>query len=209
MIMIWGKIMNIRWMRWIIVITIICATVLVAGYRLVQPEVAEVSAAPVAVASKNISLNMQATTVDEVEARRAQSIVQPAVMFEDDDYGYHVSYPAGWEMLELSSDVVIFQSVDGVTRVKVEAVGPIAVDGLAPFVDRSLYQDNVLSRQSLTIHGFAAERVIAFADSPGGQKTTFFIDADDTAFVITGMGQQPLIEHIARSFNAPQVVALK
>jgi hypothetical protein len=201
--------MNIRWIRWIIVITIICTAVLVAGYRLVQPEVADVSAAPAAVASKNISLNMQATTVDEIEARGAQSIVQPKVMFEDDDYGYQISYPSGWEMLELSSDVVIFQSVDGVTRVKVEAIGPVAADGLAPFVDRSLYNDAVLSRQLLTIHGFAAERVIAFADSPGGQKTTFFIDADDTAYVITGMGQQSLIENIARSFNAPQVVALK
>ena len=201
--------MNIRWIRWIIVITIICATVLVTGYRLVQPEVADVSAAPAAVASKNISLNMQATTVDEVEARGTQSIVQPAVMFEDDDYGYHLSYPMGWEMLELSSNVVLFQSVDGVTRVKVEAVGPVATDGLAPFVDRSLYNDDVLSRQSLTIHGFTAERVVAFADSPGGQKTTFFINADDTTYVITGMGQQSLIENVARSFNAPQVVALK
>jgi hypothetical protein len=105
--------------------------------------------------------------------------------------------------------VVIFRAVDGVTRVKVEAVGPIAGDGLAPFVDRSLHNDDVLSRQSLTIHGFNAERVVAFANSPGGQKTTFFIDADDTAYVITGLGQQSLIENIARSFNAPQVVALK
>jgi len=207
--MFWGKIMNIRWVRWIIVITIICAAVLVAGYRLVQPEVADVSAAPAAVASKNISLNMQATTIDEVEARGAQSIVQPTVMFEDDDYGYHISYPTGWEMLELSSNVVLFQSVDGATRVKVEAVGPVAADGLAPFVDRSLYNDDVLSRQSLTVHGFAAERVVAFADSPGGQKTSFFIAADDTAYVITGAGQQSLIEEVARSFNAPQVVALK
>lgn len=201
--------MNIRLIRWIIVITIICAAVLMAGYRLVQPEVAEVSAAPVAVASKNVSLNMQATSVEQVEARDKQGIVQPAVVFEDDDYGYHISYPAGWEMLELSSEVVIFRAVDGVTRVKVEAVGPIAGDGLAPFVDRSLHNDDVLSRQSLTIHGFNAERVVAFANSPGGQKTTFFIDADDTAYVITGLGQQSLIENIARSFNAPQVVALK
>jgi len=209
MIMFWSKIMNIRWIRWIIVITIICAAVLVAGYRLVQPEVADVSAAPAAAASKNISLTMQATTIDEVEARGGQSIVQPTVLFQDDDYGYHISYPTGWEMLELSSNVVIFQSVDGVTRVKVEAVGSVAADGLVPFVDRSLHNDDVLSRQSLTIHGLAAERVVAFADSPGGQKTTFFIDADDTAYVITGLGQQSLIENVARSFNAPQVVALK
>ena len=208
-IMFWGKIMNIRWIRWIIVIAIICAAVLVAGYRLVQPEMAEVSAAPGAMASKSVSLNMQATSVDQVASRGGQSLVQPTMVFADDDYGYHLSYPAGWEMLELSSDVVIFQSVDGVTRVKVEALGPVAADGLAPFVDRSLYNDDVLSRQSLTIHGFAAERIIAFADSPGGQKTSFFINAGDTAYLITGMGQQTFIENIARSFDAPQVVALK
>jgi hypothetical protein len=201
--------MNIRWLRWIIVITIICAAVLVAGYRLVQPEMAEVSAAPIVMVSKNVSLNSQATTVDEVEARGGQSISQPTLVFADDDYGYQLSYPAGWDMLELSSEMVIFQALDGVTRVKVEAIGPVAADGLARFVDRSLYNDDVLSRQSLTIHGFAAERVITFADSPGGQKTTFFIDAADTAYVITGMGQQTLIENIARSFNAPQIVALK
>ena len=65
----------------------------------------------------------------------------------------------------------------------------------------------VLSRQSLTVHSHPAERVVAFADNPGGQKTTFYIEADASAYVITGMGQQSAIEKVARSFNAPQVVA--
>ncbi len=197
--------MNIKWIRWIIVIAIICVTVLVAGYRLVQPEPAEVSAAPGATVSKNVSINSQATQVEQVTA----PVVQPTILFEDDDFDYHVSYPAGWDMLELSSDVVFFQSVDGVTRVKVEVVGAISVDGLAAFVERSLAGEQILSRQLLTIHGLPAQRVITFADSPGGQKTSFFIDAGETAYLITGTGQQPLIESVARSFNAPQVVALR
>lgn len=199
--------MNIRWIRWIIVIAIICTAVLVAGYRLLQPELAEVSAAPVNDVLKNVSLDVQATAIEQVEARGVQTVVAQTILFEDDDFDYHISYPVAWDRLELSSNVVIFQAADGVTSIKIEAIGPVSADGLAPFVDRSLYNDVVLSRQTLTIHGYPAQRVIAFADSPGGQKTTFFIETADSAYVITGMGQQTLVEGIARSFNAPQVVA--
>jgi hypothetical protein len=199
--------MNFRWIRWIIVIAIVCAAVLVAGYRLTQSEPETVVAAPISAAVKNVSLEMQATTLEQVVAREGQTVVQPTLLFEDAQLGYHVSYPVDWEMIALSSTAVLFQSNDGVTQVKVEAAGPVPADGLIPFVDRSLYSDVVLSRQSLTIHGFPAERVVVFSDSPGGQKITFFIETDASAYVITGLGQQSLIEKIARSFNAPQVVA--
>lgn len=204
--------MNFRWLRWIIVITILCTAVLAAGYRLTQPEPEAVAAAPALSASpivKHASLEMQATTIAEVEARDAQTVVEPTLVFEDAYFGYHLSYPANWNLTQLSANVVLFQSIDGVTKVKVEAAGPMPRDGLVPFVDRSLYNDVVLSRQSLTVHGYPAERVVAFADSPGGQKTTFYIETEASAFVITGFGQQSAIEQIARSFNAPLAVAQK
>jgi hypothetical protein len=202
--------MNIRWIRWVIVVAIICVAILAAGYRLAQPEPNPVAAAPARTESapiKKVSLDVQATTLEEVQARDTQAVVEPMVTFEDENLGYHLSYPVNWETSRLSANVVLFQSVDGVTKVKVEAAGPMPADGLVPFVERSLYNDVVISRQSLTVQGYSAERVVAFADNPGGQKTTFFIEADASAYVITGMGQQSFIEQIARSFNAPQAVA--
>ena len=202
--------MNIRWIRWIVVITIICTAILVAGYRLTQSEPEAVAAAPALSAPlpvKNVALDVQATTIKEVETRGMRAVVERMVLFADEYFGYHISYPMGWETSQLSANVVLFQSLDGVTQVKVEAAGPMPADGLVPFVDRSLYNDVVLSRQTLTVHGFPAERVVAFADSPGGQKTTFYIEADASAYVITGIGQQSAIEKVARSFNAPLVIA--
>ena len=202
--------MNIRWIRGVIVVAIICTAILAAGYRLTQSEPNPVAAAPALTDSapiKEVSLDAQATTLEEVQARDTQVVVEPMVTFEDEQFGYHINYPINWETSRLSANVVLFQSVDGVTKVKVEAAGPMPADGLVPFVERSLYNETVVSRQSLTVHGYSAERVVAFADNPGGQKTTFFIEADASAYVITGMGQQSAIEQIARSFNAPQVVA--
>jgi hypothetical protein len=202
--------MNIRWIRGVIVVAIICTAILAAGYRLTQSEPNPVAAAPALADSapiKEVSLDVQATTLEEVQARDTQVVVEPMVTFEDEQFGYHINYPVNWETSRLSANMVLFQSVDGVTTVKVEAVGPMPADGLVPFVERSLYNETVMSRQSLTVQGYPAERVVAFADSPGGQKTTFFIEADASAYVITGMGQQSAIEQIARSFDAPQVVA--
>ena len=191
-------------------VAIICAAILVAGYRLTQSEPNPVAAAPALTDSaplKKVSLDVQATTLEEVQARDTQAVVKPMATFEDEHFGYHLSYPASWETDRLSANVVLFQSVDGVTKVKVEAAGPMPADGLVPFVERSLYNETVMSRQSLTVHGYPAERVVAFADNPGGQKTTFYIETAASAYVITGMGQQSTIEKVARSFNAPQVVA--
>jgi hypothetical protein len=196
--------------RWILVITIICLAVLVAGFRLTQPEPEIVEAAPVppAVALvKTETLDVQATSIEEVEARRAQTVLEQMAVFADEQSGYHVSYPLDWEQLALSTSVALFQSPDGASKVKVEAVGPLPADGLAPFVDRSLGDDIVYSRQLLTVHGLPAERVVAYSVAAGSQVTTFYIDQGASVFVVTGNGDQKSIEMIARSFNAPQVVA--
>jgi hypothetical protein len=205
-----GKMMNIRWIRWIIVITIICTAILIAGYRLTQMEPEAAAAAPAFPISspvKDVSLNAQATTIEEVEARGMQTVVEQTIVFADEQFGYHLSYPVEWEVTRLSANVVLFHAIDGVTKVKVESAGLLPPDGLSPFVDRSLFNEVVMSRQSLTVHGYPAERIVTFADNPGGQVTTFYIEADASAYVITGIGQQSAIEKIARSFNAPQVVA--
>ncbi len=177
-----------------------------AGYRLVQSEMEAVAAVPDPAPVK-APLSVQATTIQEIEASEVQAVVDQAVIFEDDTFGYHISYPLDWDKVQLSANVVSFQAPDGVTQVKVEVVGPLPSDGLGPFVDRSLGNDQVLSRQLLTVHGFSAERVITLSNINGDQITTFYIDTGDSAFVVSGVGEQKAIEMIARSFNVPQFVA--
>lgn len=194
--------------RWMLIIIIICEAILAAGYRLtqVEPETAA-AAAPVLVVDRAISA--QATTIEEVQARNVRPLTSQTVTFTDQLFGYRLSYPADWYKLELSSNVIVFQSVDGTTRVKVEVAGPLPVDGLAAFVDRSLVSDIVLTRQLLTIHGLPAERVLVYSEGTGSQVTNFYISADSMVYVISGFGEQKLVESVARSFNAPQVVALR
>ena len=188
----------------IVIIAIICGALLIGGYRLSQSEeIAE--AAPVLTLVK-APVSNQATTLEEVEARAVQPAVEETVIFNTEVFDYRLSYPVVWEKQELSGNVVVFESPDHTTQVKVEAVGPLPADGLTAFVDRSLGSDILISRQSLTIHGFSTERVMAFSDSIGGQITSFFVDAGDSAYVISGMGEQKAIEKIARSFNAPDLV---
>jgi len=89
------------------------------------------------------------------------------------------------------------------------AVSFLPVDGLAGFVERSLGQDIVLTRQMLTIHGLPAERVLLYSDTAGGKITTFYVSADNMVYVISGSGDEAEVEAVARSFNTPQVIALQ
>ena len=192
-------------LRSIAVVALIGGALLIGGYRLSQSEeVAE--AAPVLVPVK-ASVNVQATSLEEVAARAEQPAGEQAVVFANKVFNYHLSHPLAWEKQEPSANVVVFQSPDQVTQVKVEAVGPLPADGLAAFVDRSLGPDILISRQSLTIHNLPAERVLVYSDSIDGQIISFYIDAGDSAYVISGVGEQKAIEMIARSFNAPELIA--
>ncbi len=196
--------------RWLLVITIIYVAVLAVGYRLTQPEPETVAAAPVPPASvrvKTESILAQAMTIEAVETRGLARLVEPVTLFESSELGFHLSYPATWQTLTPSTTMAVFKSPDGTSLVKVEAVGPRPADGLAPFVDRSLGPDAVLSRQMLTIHGQPAERVLVYSKQAGGQVTTFYIDVNGSIFVVTGVGEQRSIELIARSFNGPLAVA--
>lgn len=196
--------------RWLLVITIISVAVLTAGYRLTQPEPETVAAAPVppvSVQVKTESIAAQALTIEAVDARGLTRTVEPVALFESSGLGFHLTYPVAWHSLTPSTTLAVFKSPDGATLVKVEAVGPRPVDGLAPFVDRSLGQDVVLSRQMLTIHSQPAERVLAYSELAGGQVTAFYIDVNGSIFVVTGVGEQRSIELIARSFNGPLAVA--
>jgi len=194
--------------RWMLIITMICAAILAVGYRLTQVE-AETAAAAEPVSVVERAINAQATTIEEVQARDIRPLTDQNITFTDELFGYRISYPAGWYKTELSSNVIVFQSTDGATRVRVEVAGVLPNDGLTAFVDRSLTSDIVFTRQSLTIHGLAAERVLLYTDGTGSQVTNFYINADSMVYVISGFGEQKLVEAVARSFNAPQVVALR
>lgn len=187
--------------RLLAIMILIGGILLVAGYRLNQANSEVVTAAEPVVAPVKVSLNTQATTVEDIKAPEVQAEAEPVILFEHHSFGYQLSYPASWNKTEVSANVVTFQSPDHKTQVTVEAVGPLPADGLTPFVDRSVADSQVFSRQSLTIHSFPAERVVTSSDQTTGQMTTFFIDAGQSAYVIAGAGEQHTIEMIARSFN--------
>jgi len=196
-------------LRLTLIIAIVLIVVVAVGFRLTQPEPERAAAAPshiVAAPAKTESITEQRIAV-EPAARRP---VMPLARYQAPEAEYHLNYPADWSYLILSSAATLFQSPAGDTQVLVELAGPLPADGLAPFVSRSLSPDqHVYSHQLLTVHGVPAERVVTFTKNTGRQQTTFFINLDDTVVVITGHGQQQAIEMIARSFNAPQLVALK
>jgi hypothetical protein len=196
-----GKKMKIRVIITIVVVGIIAVA---AGYRLAQAGLEASAAEPAPVAAK-ASPSSQATTIEEVQLRAAQpAALQPAT-FADDLFSYHLVYPLGWEADRIAGNQVVFRSPDGSASVTVEAVGPLA-EKLTTFANRSLGDNIVISRQSLTVHGLPAERVIAYSDEAGSQVTLFFIDAGSSAYVLTGVGEQQAVEMIARSFNSPELV---
>jgi hypothetical protein len=188
-----------------IAIVVLLAVIIGSGYYLGQSEEV-VEAAPVVVPLK-APLSVQATTIEEVEAQSIRPLVDQNAVYENKIFNYHLSYPVEWGKEQPAANVVIFQSPDNTTRVKVEAVGPLPADGLAAFVDRSLGRDILISRQLLTLHDNPAERVIVFSDKVGDQMTSFYVDAGTSAYIISGVGEQAAIERVARSFNAPQLVA--
>lgn len=197
-------------LRWILVVSIILVAVLAAGYRLTRPEPETAAAAPVPpVAQKTEALSLQVTTVEEVAARGLVVAAEPLAVFTAEESGFHISYPGNWDRLTLSTTTTLLQSPDGASRVQVEDAGPLPADGLAAFVDRSLGSDIIYSRQLLTVHGLPAERVVTYSDTAGSSVTTFYIQLNGSVIVVTGSGEQQAIEMIARSLNAPQLVALR
>jgi hypothetical protein len=184
-------------------IVILLAVIVAGGYYLSQSEEV-VEAAPVPVKA---SLSVQATTIEEIEARGILPLEDQTEVYNNDVFNYHLNYPVDWTSQQPSANVIIFESADSATQVRVEAVGPLPADGLKAFVDRSLGQDILISRQLLSLHNLPAERVIVFSDQTGGQIISFYVDAGASAYVISGTGEQAAIEMMARSFNAPELVA--
>ncbi len=196
-------------LRVTLIIAIVMIAVITVGFRFTQPQPETVAAAPghaVAAPAKVEAISLQMTAVEPVALQPAMSMS----LFEAANVDYRLSYPTNWDHLALSNAATLFQSPDGDTQVTVELAGPLPADGLNQFVSRSLTPNlRVYSHQLLTIHGLPAERVITFSGETGLQQTTFYISFDDSVVVITGRGEQQPIEMIARSFNAPQLVALK
>ncbi len=192
-------------LRWMLTIVLVCVTILVAGYTLTQVDSPAEAAAP----AVSRSIMAQATTVEEVQARAVQPLAGQQITVVDNLFGFDIRYPAHWVKQELSSKIVILQAADESTQLKIEAAGLLPADGLTGFVNRSLGSDIVLTRQQLTIHGLPTERILLFSNGSGGQVTKFFINANSDVYVISGAGQQKSIEAVARSFNAPQEIALR
>lgn len=189
----------------IAVIIILLGVVAFGGYYLSQSEEV-VEAAPV-LAPVKAPVSVQATSIEEVEAQGVLPLIEQTALYNNDVFDYHLSYPVDWAKQQPSANVVVFQSPDNTTEVRVEAVGPLPADGLTAFVDRSLGQDVLISRQLLHLDTFPAERVVVYSDQVGDQVTSFYIDAGKSAYIISGVGAQKAIEQIARSFNAPELVA--
>lgn len=200
-----------RWIRFIIITAILGLAILATGYRLTRSEtkLAMIGLSdPVAIRlAETRSIVSQMTTTEEALARRPYVPAEQMVVFTNEMYDYHLDYPLGWHVTELSPRTSLFQSPDRASWVEVEAVGILPADGLATFVERSIRDELVMSHQLLTIHGQPAERVVAYSTKLAAQQTSFYIDSEASAFVISGSGEQRLIEMIARSFNAPQLVA--
>ena len=194
-------------MRLVLTFMVLGIMIGAVGYHLARANLQTVAAEP-AQAGVKAPLSVQATTVEEVEARAAAGAISPPELFADDAFGYHLVYPLGWRVDRPAPNRVSFRAPDGTATVLVEAVGRLAADGLAGFTNRSLDNYIVLSRQSLVVHGLPAERVQAYSDKAGGQVTLFFIDAGQSGYVLTGTGEQKALEVIARSFNSPQPLAL-
>lgn len=192
--------------RWIVMVVIIVGALLIAGYRLAQSEPDIVTAAP-AIAPVKEPISVQATTIEEVMARGVLPASDQPMMVENEVFGYHISYPHNWNRVNVSTNVVTFQSSQSGTEVTVETGGPLPADGLAAFVDRNLGNHMVISRQLLTIHSLPAERIIVYSTETQGQETIFFIESDASVYIISGVGEQKLIEMVARSFSNPQLVA--
>ncbi len=204
---------NNRWLRFLLIGFILGTTFLMVGYRLTQPDpqavVADLDQAKLERVIETRVLDMQVLSSDEALPGPARLSTPQMIVFTSEMFDYHLDYPLGWSISEISARVSRFQSPDGQTRVEVEAKGSLPDEGLKPLVERSLREEMVLSHQLLTIHGQTAERVVAYSETLVGQKTTFFIEHAENAFVITGSGEQRMIEMMARSFNAPQAVALR
>ncbi len=190
--------------RTLFTLTLIGGIVVVAAlfvWNRPQPEMVAEAAVPAPVRA---SVSTQATQVDQVIAPLADA---QEVLYDNQTFGYRLTYPAEWQKQQPSANVVIFQAPGGATQVKIEAVGPLPPDGLTPFVNRSLGPDILISRLTLTINGLPAERVVAFSDAVDGQVTSFYVDGGRCAYVISGVGEQKVIEQIARSFQATELVA--
>ena len=189
--------------RWILVTFVIYSAMLVTGYSLTQlePDMVIAEADPPSVIIDR-AISAQATTVEEVQARKIRSQGQLEAVFVNHVQGYQISYPASWNITVLSPGAVLFQAADGPTRVTLEMAGSLPPDGLTEFVNRSLSNNEFTNRQSLTINGFSAERILTNAGEAGKQVTHFYINLNSTVYAITGVGEQALIEQVARSFNS-------
>ena len=156
------------------------------------------AAAPVVVVSHKPSLDIQALTSAEVEAREFKPLGQPLTTYVNE--AYQLNYPTEWQVVTLSAQQVKFQSPDGRAQVIVQAMTPLANDNLAAFVSRLTAHQVGVTRQALQINGFSAERVLT--PSANQEPTVrFFINIADSVYLISGTADRMTLETIAQSIQ--------
>lgn len=171
----------------LIVLLLIAITVMIT-YRISSEELA----AKASFVDKP-ALETQAFAADAAEF---VPLGNPVQVYEDAIFGYQVSYPVGWDVFELRPNVMALMGTHALYPVQIEVVGPLAED-LTTFVNRSLGDTPVITRQDLTIHGATAQRIIT------RDSTTFYINTAESAYIVSSMGEPQAVEMIARSFTAP------
>ncbi len=196
------------WIRFLLVGSIIGSAIIVAGYRLGQPEPETVVAeAPKVRTAPLVERSISQQALNVVESTDVDNGTE-MTSFVNGQFGYQIHYFENWQQNEVAPNQVALASPDGKSVLTVEAVGPLT-DGLSAWVDRSLGEDMILTRQLLTVQGLEAERLIVLSEATGEQQTKFFIASEDSAFLLVGTGEQKSIELIARSFQNSEFLALR
>lgn len=155
-------------------------------------------AAPAPVIDKP-SLDSQATTLAEVQARQIEPLGDPVTAFQNDLFHYQVGYPVAWQAVPVAPNVVTFKSPAGTAQVMVTALGFQPLTDMPTFIQQTIADELLIAHQTLMIDNLPAHRVITYSDDVAGQLVHFFVETDQTTFLITGHGDRLTTELIAQS----------
>ena len=188
--------------RLILTILNLCLALPMVSYLLNISGVETVSAAePVHMFVAKPTLKIQATSVEEVEARTIKPIALPLATFNNTLFDYRIDYPTHWHQVEVAPNVTIFKNSTNSAQVMITALGRLPQNELEPMVLQSLGDNIIIARQSLTINGFPAERIISHSTATSEQQVQFFINSYGLLYVITGTGDRLTLEGMAHSFD--------
>jgi len=188
--------------RLILTILNLCLAIPIVSYLLNASGVETVSAAePAHVFVVKPALEIQATSVEEVESRTIKSISQPMATFNNTLFDYRIDYPTHWHQFEVAPNVTIFKTSTNSAQVMITALGRLPQNELESMILQSLGENIIIARQSLIISGFPAERIISHSIATNEQQVQFFINSYGSLYVISGTGDRLTVEGMAHSFD--------